>query len=416
MPSPSSLVAPSYRRLLADNPRFRRLWLGEVVSLFGDWFNTIALFEIVGQLTDSALALGGVLIAKSLPAFLVTPIAGPLADRVERRGLMIATDVARAVLVGALLAAWWWGSLPLLYGALSLMVACTGIFMPARGAVLPEITTDEELPAAVALDGGTWSVMLAMGAAAGGVVTELIGVEGALLLDAVTFVVSAVLLAGLPPLPPPPPDAAVPTTRFVDGVRYLARTPHVALLTGTKAVMGVTSAQLVMLPLYGDGVFPLAGPLWIGLLSAARGVGAGTASLGLRAWVGDAPGTLRAGILGGFVLLAVGILGVAASPSIGWAALAFGVGAFGNATIWVFSSTLVLTTAERSVRGRVTSIELGALTLTMAILSAWGGWAVDHGWAPGEVMVASAVAGLVCGIPWAIAIVRSAPPAPAPAS
>ena len=83
---------PTYRAVLAANDSFRRVWLGEVVSFLGDWFSLIALYTVVQTLTDSATAVAGVLVGKTLPIFLVTPFAGPLVDRVDRRLILLATE------------------------------------------------------------------------------------------------------------------------------------------------------------------------------------------------------------------------------------------------------------------------------------------------------------------------------------
>jgi MFS family permease len=152
---------PGYVGLLVQNADFRRLWLGQVVSFFGDWFKMIALYTMVQEITDSTLAISGVMVGAMLPVFLVIPIAGPIVDRFDRRKVMLVTDVARSVLALGLLAAHWLESLTLLYGVLSAMVAFSGVFIPARTAIIPQVTSKEELPVAMALSGGTWSVMLA---------------------------------------------------------------------------------------------------------------------------------------------------------------------------------------------------------------------------------------------------------------
>src|SRR2546430_5300294 len=86
-----------YWALLRDNPRYRRLWLGLVVSMAGDWFRTIALYHLVLHLTGaSGLALSGVVLAQTLALFLMSPVAGVVADRLSRKAIMIGADLARA--------------------------------------------------------------------------------------------------------------------------------------------------------------------------------------------------------------------------------------------------------------------------------------------------------------------------------
>lgn len=92
-----------YWQLVRTNADYRRLWLAEIASHLGDWFNTIALYTLVQELTGSSLALGLVFITKMLPFALVSPFAGLITDRLPRKRLMIGTDLARAVVVLGLL-------------------------------------------------------------------------------------------------------------------------------------------------------------------------------------------------------------------------------------------------------------------------------------------------------------------------
>ena len=127
-------VAPTgYLGLLRENRSFRFLWFSEVVSFLGDWFNTIALYAAVAELSDSAQAITAVFVAKMLPMFAMTPFAGPLIDRFDRRKLMVATDVARALCALGLVAAYRVRSLWLLMALLVVMVCFSGIFTPTGG-------------------------------------------------------------------------------------------------------------------------------------------------------------------------------------------------------------------------------------------------------------------------------------------
>ena len=92
--------------LIRTNANFRRLWLGDVASHLGDWFNTIALFTAVERLSGSTQAVVGVFVAKMLPIVAMTPVAGPLIDRFDRRRLLVITDIARAVCALGLIAAY----------------------------------------------------------------------------------------------------------------------------------------------------------------------------------------------------------------------------------------------------------------------------------------------------------------------
>ena len=86
-----------YRSLLTQNREYRRLWLAEIVSFLGDWFNTIALYTIVQEMSGSGRAIALVMVAKTLPVFLVVPLAGPIVDRFDRRTILILSDDHGAV-------------------------------------------------------------------------------------------------------------------------------------------------------------------------------------------------------------------------------------------------------------------------------------------------------------------------------
>lgn len=389
--------APTYLGLLGRNTDFRRLWLGQVVSFFGDWFKTIAMYTVVQQMTDSTLALSGVLVAMTLPIFLVVPIAGPIVDRFDRRTVMLATDVARAVLALGLLGAHLAGSLIALYVVLVLMTGVAGIFIPARMSVIPQLTEKAELPVAMALSGGTWSVMLAVGAAVGGVATQLIGVDGAFLLDALTFLVSFALLYPLPRLLPRESTGSGDDVGLLAGFRYVASRPYLLALLCNKPAMSLGGAILALVPIYGDGLFPLGGPLYLGLLYSARGLGALLGTMGVRRVIGDAPDTMRRALPVGFVVIAFAALALAVSPRIGWAALALLVLMIGQGTVWVFSGTLAQMASDRAYRGRVFSMEFGGLTLSTSIAGALAGWAVDSEWATVREVVG--LTGLVMFLP-----------------
>ncbi|MCO4744705.1 MAG: MFS transporter [Proteobacteria bacterium] len=402
-------VAPSYWKLVTSNDNFRRVWLGEVVSFLGDWFSLIALYTVVQELTDSTTALAGVIVGKTLPIFLMTPIAGPLADRFDRRWILIGSDIGRAVLALGLMAAWQFESLPLLYTVLSLQMCFAGLFIPARTAVIAQVTDADELPVAMALSGGTWSVMLAFGAALGGLLTQIVGIHGAFLLDGLTYLLSVAFLWGLPSLPP---EGKAGTERgFVDGLRYVGRSPWLATVLTVKPAMAVQSAVLVMLPVFGNGVFPkTAGPLFIGLLYSARGLGALLGSMGTRNLTGDSTRAMRLSLPVAFTGAAGSYVLIAWAPNLWVAALGFFLAAVGTGTIWVFTGTLAQRAADGPFRGRVFALEWGLMTLASAG-SAWVAGVVVDAWSLSARQVAlfMAVYMLVPALLWPIAAAKTSP-------
>jgi MFS family permease len=366
-----------YRALLRRYPDYRRLWLGGVVSFLGDWFNTIALYTAVGSVSDDARAIAGVMVAKMLPPFLISPVAGPIVDRFERRRLLIVLDVVSALAVCGIIVAHRTDNLWAIYAGTVVVMTCSGIAFPTKNAVLRSLVPPEHVPAANALSGGTWSVMLAFGATLGGVAVAALGVDLSLGIDALTFGVSALFFIGLPRLDPP--ERRADQASFVDGLRYLWRTPYVLALSCIKPALGVMGGMIVLIPLFGIRAFPeSSGPLWIGVLYGARGLGALVGSMGLRLLIGDVPRTLRRAIVVGFFGGGMAYATLSLATSFWHAALCYFAGAVASGLIWVYSGTLLQLEADRAFHGRIFALEFGVMTLMISASS----------WLTGEVIQA----------------------------
>ena len=157
-----------YIELVRGNPNFRYLWFGQIVSLLGDWFNLIASASLIGLLTQSGVAVGALFVVRMLAPFLISPIAGVFADRYNRKKLLIVADLSRATVVLGFLFVRAPEHVWFLYLLTAVQLAIGGFFYPARGAILPDLVSDNELGAANALGSATWSIMLSLGAALGG--------------------------------------------------------------------------------------------------------------------------------------------------------------------------------------------------------------------------------------------------------
>lgn len=375
-----------YLGLLRRYPHLRNLWLGQLVSFAGDWFNTIALYDAVQSLSSRASAVTLVMVAKTLPVFLTMPVSGPLVDRFDRRRLLLASDALRAACAMMLVIAYATGSLWGLYAGTILMMCGTGLAVPAKNAVLPMLVPRLRVPMANALLGGTWSVMLAAGAALGGLATELLGVSAALLVDGATFVLSAGFFWQLPALPPArqAPGATSGPDRgavgFSAGLRYLGRHRYVLALAALKPMMQLHGGLVSLTPLLGTVVYQgFAGPLYVGLLFAVRGLGAAVGSLALRAVLGDSVRTMRGIVWAGYLLGGASFASLAACDAYWQAALALFAAALAQGAIWVASGSLLQLEAERRFHGRVFSLEFGTNMLTISASSLAVGMALDAG-------------------------------------
>ena len=387
------VIMSEYVVLLRTNDDYRRLWLGSVVSQFGDWFNLIASAALVANLTGTGTAISYLFLARFLPLFLFSPIAGVLADRYDRRHVMIASDLLRGVTVLGFLFIREPGQIWLLYLLTFLQFALSAIFTPARSAVLANVVQPDELVAANALDSLTWSTMLAVGAMVGGLVAAIFGIAEAFALDSFTFIVSALLISRIAG---PVQDAADAQRRggwfeFLDGLRYLLGKRFIlgislvkaggALAWGAINVLEITFATEI----YTVDLPDLPGPLQIdsstavlGWIYAVVGLGTGLGPLVMRRWLGDAPMRLRWGISAGFGLMTLGIFLLSIVPSLATFSAATLVRTVGTGTVWVFSAALLQMIVPDRFRGRVFAFEFAALTLTQSISTAWAGYALDN--------------------------------------
>ena len=224
-----------YLALLRNNRNYRLLFIGQTISQLGDWFNTVAVYALVLDLTGSATAVAWMMIVQFLPFAIVGPVAGVVVDRVNRRRLMIAADLLRGCSVLGFLLVRRPDQVWIAYVVMAVTVSASTFFEPARTATIPNITSSEELLPANALSSAFWSAMLAIGAAVGGLVTAIAGKDAAFLINAASFFLSAVFIAQTRYNAAPPPGnrpsnlaALTGWSDLVEGFRYLRHHSHVA--------------------------------------------------------------------------------------------------------------------------------------------------------------------------------------------
>jgi len=376
-----------YLEVIRNNRSFRLLWLAQVVSLLGDWFGLVASATLVAQLTGSAMAVGGLFVVRMLPPFLISPIAGVAADRYDRKGLLIAADVIRALTVVGFFFVREPAHVWLLYSLTATQLALSGVFFPARNAILPTVVSARELGTANALGATTWSVMLALGAALGGFVAGRFGVYAAFAVDAVSYLVSAALLLmirGRFRAPDSGTDRSVWAAgrEYFEGLGYLRRHRDILFTAMHKALFGLTmggALQVVQVTL-AQGVFVIGegGSTSLGLMYATAGIGTGIGPLVARRFSGDDRGQLRRWIVAGYLLAVLGLAIISPLLSLPIVLLGIFVRGLGNGVNWVFSTQLLMMFVPSEVRGRVFSTEFAAFTLAQAVSTAVGGWVLDH--------------------------------------
>ena len=407
-----------YWELVRSNANFRYLWFGQIASLLGDWFNLIASAALLAQLTGSGFAIGGLFAVRMLAPFLISPLAGVIADRCNRKYILILSDLFRAVTVLGFLLVREPQDVWMLYALTAIQLALGGFFFPARNAILPDIVSARELGTANAINATTWSVMLAFGAALGGLAAGTWGIYPAFIIDAVSFVVSAVILLGVKYRKTPETAASgrglfeTAVVQYLEGLGYLRNNRDILVTALHKGVTALVFSQgyQVVKVVIGRSLFPLgeAGGISLGLLFSAAGLGTGIGPIAARLWTADRPDRLRLALFVGYFLCALG-LGIS-SLLINLETVLLGSlwAGIGGGIIWVFSTQLLLQSVPGQVRGRVFATEYAIFTL----LSTFGvtaiGFALDSSLKVSEILAGMCVLTLVPGGLWRIWLWRRA--------
>lgn len=411
----------SYLRLLRENRNYRLLWLAQVVSQTGDWFYSLAVYNLLLALTgNSAQSVGLAVVLQVLPHTFVAPASGALNDRLSRKNVMIGADILRFLIVLGMLVVRTPEMVWLVYPLLCLETIGAAFFEPAHSAVVPNIVEPKDVLPANALASITWSLCLAAGSSLGGLVSVLLGRDAVFLINAVSFLGSAWLIRRM--RFEEPHAAALGPLRardlfdfspVIEGARYIAADRRLLATVFVKCGIGFIGANNVLLPILGGREFPVhiggldagrAATLGMSLLMGARGAGALIGPLIANKLVADRHAGLRTGILIGFMLGAAGYLILGLSQSLVLAILAVIVAHGGSSTNWVFSTTLLQLYTTDRFRGRVFAAEFGLCMLTISVSSYLAGLAMDWG-VPPRVVAMGIGAGMifpVLGWTWAL--------------
>ena len=379
-----SLTKPvGYFELIRRNPNFRWLWGGQVVSLLGDWLNLIASAILIAELTGSGLAVGVLFTIRMLAPFFIAPLAGIFADRYNRKHLLIITDLVRAVIVLGFLFIRDAGDVWLLYILTTLLFGVSGFFSPARSAILPDVTSPEELGTANTLGAATWSVMLAVGAAIGGITTGVFGSATAFVLDGCTFVISAGLLLQIRLPKSASTSAETSDTPKLKTLPYMFRNPDIFFITLHKAALSLLMSTGIQVALVEVAqkyfVIGVGGAIGLGLMYCINGVGSGIGPILARHWTGDRDSAIRASIGLGYIIAAAGIIIIA--PLFSFATVLLGglIRSIGGGIVWVFSTQLLLQRVPNEIRGRIFGTEFAMFTLMGGASSLIIGALLDQG-------------------------------------
>lgn len=392
-----------YVDLVKNNHDFRFLWFSQVISQLGDWFNLIASASLVAGLSGSGLAIGGLFLARLLPPFVLGPVVGVVADRFDRRKILIASDLLRAVVVLGFLLVRTESDIWLLYALTVLQLSISAFFEPTRAAVLPGIVDYRHLVTANALASATWSTMLALGAALGGLATAAMGITSAFIIDSATFLLSAWFItrlsASVSDIGGDGPVTGPGWESFVDGLRYLWDRPAtltMALLKASSAIAfgGMEIVQVTL----AETFFPLGNDAsaTLGLIYLAVGLGTGLGPVVARRITGEEQPAMYWAIFVAYLAMISGYLLLGWSPSLAIVLVATFIRTVGTGINWVYASTLLQMTVPRHYLGRVFAFDLAMMTLASSTSTLGAGFARDNlGWDPFQISIAL---GLVCAV------------------
>jgi MFS family permease len=384
----------AYYHLLRRNRNFRLLWAAQIVSEMVDWFYSLAVYDLLLSLTGNrAQSVGLAVVLQVLPLTFASPTAGVINDRLSRKGVMIAANVARFFIVLGMLLVRTPGMVWLAYPLLFLETLFVALFEPAHSAVIPNIVDEGQALCANTLSAITWSFCLAAGASLGGLVAVAAGRDTVFVLNALSFLGSGWLIYRMR-FPEPHTDGGkrlsfrdlLDFTPIVEGARYIRAHSRLFVTVFVKLGCGLLGANLVLLPILGRRDFPLHSSgldsarnamLSMSLLLGSRGVGALFGPLIGARIAGEHRLRLAIGIVVGFLMAAAGYFCLGHATSFPLAAASVALAHGGGSIVWVFSTTLLQIYTEDRYRGRVFSADLGLNMIGVSVSSYIASAAID---------------------------------------
>jgi MFS family permease len=397
-----------YRKLLKNNPDFRRLWLGQVISEIGDWLNNIAVLAMTIQFAGNGnvgLAVSIYAVARHVPLFLFGPIAGVVADRMDRRRLMIAADLVRAILAPGFLLTAYIKPLPVIYVTGAFLFSISAFFNAAKRASIPNLTLGtEELLAANGLSASTTAATIAVGSALGGIVATLIGRDAVFILNSITFLFSAMLIRAIrsPTQSERIPEVRIDNVRrksvivagltravsdFRSGLGYVRRQPLLASIFAVGAGWGLgNGVARALYSLFGasfglraaGGLVARPADFGISTLFVAMGVGGVLGAPIARRFNSSGRTGLSLRLGRSLLMDGTGLFIFSLMPGL-WSAAAVLIAREANFAIWwTAQQTIIMKSTEDRFAGRVFASFETLTTLMMAGSIVAAGLAADR--------------------------------------
>jgi MFS family permease len=387
--------------LFRRNPAFFRMWLAECASLVGDWFSLVAVSILAAEKGggEGALAVAVTLAAYELPCAAMRPVAGVLADRFDRRNVLITVHVIQALLTAVMAQRALARDVFALQALVFIRSVVAGMDWPARNGAIRRLVVEQDRLAANALGGASWSAMYAVGMALGGFVTTL-GVPVALTIDAVTFAFAALLLTTLPALPTRGAEAgfrgALAKARddFVEGTRIARSSVDRFRAVASKTPLALVSgAGVVLLNVFAQrSAFAGSPALTLGILQATRGIGTGLGPL-LAAYAIERGFRLQHArrVAGVFGIVGLAMLGL--SSGSWWCLLPVWLWGMGVGSNWMISSAELQRHSDDEAIGRLSGLDLLSVETSFALSALAGAWAIESTGMPGSAAAVGAALG-----------------------
>ena len=350
----------------------------QIVSYLGDWFAFVALAGLVEDVTDSRFLVSLVLVSMTIPGLFMSPVAGSFADRFDRRKILIVVSVLQAFAALLLLlhsAAGIW----ITFVAQCLIAALASFVGPSTTASIPNLVdNDDDLRKTNALFGSTWGTMLAVGAALGGVFAAVFGRNAAFIANAVSFVVAALLFAGVKrPMQSERTQNSNkgrvrPIADMKEAINVAKKDPVILALLCSKMTFAVGAGIVSQLAVLASNVFNV-GDSGRGLLIGVRGIGSGLGPIiGARIAGRDMAKLLKVCGYAGIVF-AVCYVGAALSPFIGMAAVFIALAHLSGGAQWTLSTLGLQMEAPDHVRGRVMAGDMAMVNTMIGFTSILAG-------------------------------------------
>ena len=365
-------------KMLKTNADMRRVFLAQVISYLGDWFSFVAIIGLVDDLSGSKFLISLVMVSFSLPSFLASPIAGSMVDRFDRRRILVFVSIIQAVAaLGLLLVGK--DTIWLAFLSQSTVSALAAVVGPATESAIPNIArNDEELALANSLLGSTWGVMLAVGAAVGGVFASVFGRDAAFIANGVSFALSAILFARIKlPMQQERNSQSErqrirPIADMREAITHSRQDPVLMALIFSKTTFAIGAGVVSQLAVLASDVFH-GGDASRGLLIGIRGVGTGLGPLiAMRYTRGQLSKVLT---ICGFASLAFsGFYFIGAWMPTLWLTASFVMLAhLGGGAQWTLSSYGLQLRSPDHIRGRILAGDFALVTLMLSVTSALAG-------------------------------------------